>query len=668
MSRPSSKQLLLTSSKAIVKLQRRNLASLTAAAAAAGPLQHHQHQLLLLASQQQQQQPSQTASGSVAGGSSPALVPSSSSSGGAPSSSAAGSSKARATAGWSAVIEGPAQQPTAALFDLTAPAYRPVSSAASQPVALSATAAAAGSQREQQHRPSTPPPSSSASLLPVVVPPTVRTRRESASSARPPTTSTREPASIAQQPASPTQGHALPAASSAAYPYGPPRALWPADGPTNAAPAHVRPEPSSRLVFETGAFGIPKAVAYVPFTSSATSPKGKARADQPPEPSDGTLAQVGEDAYFVRASGFVHALGIADGVGGWAKRKDAPNANAGRFSSLLMGHISAEVARSSAGPSLLVADWASSRGLDVPGQGAGDLDPVVVMQKGYERCLEQARREGLQGSATALLALLSEDQLRIANLGDCCLTLIRNGEIFFRTTEMQHSVRLDLLFLPDVGRWSDTLCRLSSSTSRFSSGQTRVTARPTTRSSTQSRSSTTTLSSSVPTACRITCLNRKSSRRSRRSSARRQRRPQALGRCRRARRPALHQPRRPRQVRVKHHQIALLLPSFRPHRRSSRPHRRRGRRVTYRSPPSGSRKPSVRALKPDRSRPASRHHHRCRRNLALTLEMPRNGARRPPRRPTGETRPLASAPGGKVSGSMAARPTTSRSSSLVSKP
>jgi len=457
MSRPSSKQLLLTSSKALVKLQRRNLASLTAAA---GPLQHHQHQLLLLAAAgQQQQQPGQTTSGPAGASPGPTSVPCSSSSSSSPSggatSTAAGSSKARTTAGWSAAVEGPAQQPTtASLCDLTTPAYRPgagsssssSASSASTPAQPIAPPSAVGTQPPpSQQRPSSPPPSSTGSLLPVAVPPAVHSRRESASSARPPTTSAREPASIAQQPPSPTQSHALPVAASAAYSYGSALALWPADGPANGASAHVRPEPSSRLVFETGAFGIPKAVVYVPSASSAASSKGKSRADRSPELSDGSPAQVGEDAYFVRAGGLVHALGISDGVGGWAKRKDAPNANAGRFSSLLMGHISAEVARSTAAPSRLVADWASSRGLDVPGQGVDDLDPVAVMQKGYERCLEQARREGLQGSATALLALLVEDRLRIANLGDCCLTLIRNGEIFFRTTEMQHSVRLDCL-------------------------------------------------------------------------------------------------------------------------------------------------------------------------------------------------------------------------------
>lgn len=48
--------------------------------------------------------------------------------------------------------------------------------------------------------------------------------------------------------------------------------------------------------------------------------------------------------------------------------------------------------------------------------------------------------QGIFGSATCLLAVLDGEDLRIANLGDCAIVLVRNGEIVFRTEEMQHSV------------------------------------------------------------------------------------------------------------------------------------------------------------------------------------------------------------------------------------
>lgn len=67
------------------------------------------------------------------------------------------------------------------------------------------------------------------------------------------------------------------------------------------------------------------------------------------------------------------------------------------------------------------------------------LDPVEVMQRGWERTVRAARREGILGSSTALLALLRDDELRIANIGDCVLLIIRAGDLLFRSTEQQHS-------------------------------------------------------------------------------------------------------------------------------------------------------------------------------------------------------------------------------------
>lgn len=67
------------------------------------------------------------------------------------------------------------------------------------------------------------------------------------------------------------------------------------------------------------------------------------------------------------------------------------------------------------------------------------LDPVEVMHRAWERCVRASRREGILGSSTALLAVLRGDELRIANLGDCVLLIIRAGDLFFRSTEQQHS-------------------------------------------------------------------------------------------------------------------------------------------------------------------------------------------------------------------------------------
>jgi protein phosphatase PTC7 len=67
------------------------------------------------------------------------------------------------------------------------------------------------------------------------------------------------------------------------------------------------------------------------------------------------------------------------------------------------------------------------------------VNPVEILQKSYERCIEESRESGLLGSSTALLAILLDSELRIAHLGDCSIGLIRGNEMIFRSDEMQHS-------------------------------------------------------------------------------------------------------------------------------------------------------------------------------------------------------------------------------------
>ena len=70
--------------------------------------------------------------------------------------------------------------------------------------------------------------------------------------------------------------------------------------------------------------------------------------------------------------------------------------------------------------------------------------PVDIMQTAWERCVRASKREGILGSATALMAVLRGDELRIANMGDCVLVLIRDGELLFRSAEQQHSFNFPL--------------------------------------------------------------------------------------------------------------------------------------------------------------------------------------------------------------------------------
>ncbi len=81
------------------------------------------------------------------------------------------------------------------------------------------------------------------------------------------------------------------------------------------------------------------------------------------------------------------------------------------------------------------------------------VDPVEVMHKAWERCVRTARREGILGSSTALLAVLRGDELRVANLGDCVLLIVRDGDLLFRSTEQQHSFN----FPVQLGMMGDTV-------------------------------------------------------------------------------------------------------------------------------------------------------------------------------------------------------------------
>jgi len=129
--------------------------------------------------------------------------------------------------------------------------------------------------------------------------------------------------------------------------------------------------------------------------------------------------QVGEDSYFLRSD----SLGVADGVGGWSGK---PGANPGLFSSKLMHHCSTEISR--------YEDIDDVRFLSY-----NAIDPVEILQHAFERSIHESKLEGLLGSTTALIAILRNDELRIANLGDCCCSVIRGNDYIFRSEEQQHS-------------------------------------------------------------------------------------------------------------------------------------------------------------------------------------------------------------------------------------
>ncbi|KAI9018297.1 phosphatase 2C-like domain-containing protein [Hyaloraphidium curvatum] len=128
---------------------------------------------------------------------------------------------------------------------------------------------------------------------------------------------------------------------------------------------------------------------------------------------------VGEDAYFRRHD----AIGVADGVGGWSRIKGA---NPALYSRKLMHYSNKDLSRFEDDSSYDPEEYYA-------------VDPRVVLERSYAAVLDDIDKENLVGSTTACLVILRDDELRIANLGDCGVLVIRGAEIIFRTAEQQHS-------------------------------------------------------------------------------------------------------------------------------------------------------------------------------------------------------------------------------------
>lgn len=165
---------------------------------------------------------------------------------------------------------------------------------------------------------------------------------------------------------------------------------------------------TSRYIFRTGSCGLAKDRPTMPPR------KPSSRATPPPRPRSFPILDisppaiyssisVGEDAYFARPDGMC----VADGVGGWA-RSGRGGADAGKWSRLLTHFCEAEVRRWWDGKEEYVEDLLADQTWDKfwPGNtrykvrlkaddAAGlpqglrrrKLDPVEIMQKGFEKCL-----------------------------------------------------------------------------------------------------------------------------------------------------------------------------------------------------------------------------------------------------------------------------------------
>ncbi|KAF7828829.1 putative protein phosphatase 2C 80 [Senna tora] len=111
----------------------------------------------------------------------------------------------------------------------------------------------------------------------------------------------------------------------------------------------------------------------------------------------------GEDAHFICAD--EHAIGVADGVGGWAD----VGVNAGLFARELMSN--------------------SVRAIQEEPQGS--FDPMRVLEKAHSGTKAK-------GSSTACIIGLTDKGLHAINLGDSGFFVIRGGSTIFKSRVQQH--------------------------------------------------------------------------------------------------------------------------------------------------------------------------------------------------------------------------------------
>ncbi|KAG0175504.1 hypothetical protein DFQ28_000073 [Apophysomyces sp. BC1034] len=155
--------------------------------------------------------------------------------------------------------------------------------------------------------------------------------------------------------------------------------------------------------------------------ASGFAKAGKTDLTSPQDDNIYSSAQIGDDAYFKRQD----ALGVADGVGGW---RTQAGANPALYSRKLMHYAQLELDRlkSNVRPYPVRQD---------------NPDPVLVLENAYHLTTLDAQHEasGIVGSTTACVVILCQDELRIANLGDCGVSVIRRNDFIFRSEEQQHS-------------------------------------------------------------------------------------------------------------------------------------------------------------------------------------------------------------------------------------
>lgn len=151
-------------------------------------------------------------------------------------------------------------------------------------------------------------------------------------------------------------------------------------------------------------------------------------------PHPAKVATGGEDAWFT-ADAFQGAVGVADGVSGWAEEGVDP----GDYARMFMDACKSLIEQSAAEDFVeRIEAFEGGNEEDPQVQGKRKelerkkkMDPVSLLAHGQSRTK-------ILGAATACVALLDRSILRVAHVGDSGARVLRDGKLFGTTTVQQH--------------------------------------------------------------------------------------------------------------------------------------------------------------------------------------------------------------------------------------
>jgi len=137
------------------------------------------------------------------------------------------------------------------------------------------------------------------------------------------------------------------------------------------------------------------------------------------------IAKGGEDAALASPT----LLAVADGVGGWAEVGVDPS----EFSNRLMRFVQQKA------KSLAENLFASTRNVAAATLNRSTgvvVEPMQLLEYAYG---EISKDENLEGSSTACIVVIQNQELKSANLGDSGFMVVRDGKRIFHSTEQIHS-------------------------------------------------------------------------------------------------------------------------------------------------------------------------------------------------------------------------------------